>query len=283
MERSKKLKLKRWHIILLLIASFCISFIVYDVSRWHGSDTNNYPVSEGYQDLAYEKSIARSTEYIKTIPRKLNVPSFSVAVGINGQQVWSKAVGYADLDKKLQATTETAYRIGSSSKAVTSTLAAKLYEDDQFDLDKDLNGLIPNYPTKKWGFNAKQLLSHTAGFPDYKDLKINGIYSTLCNCKTYESVTESLNVFNNVDLLYEPGTQYSYNSFDIILASAYIEQLTGKSYLDVLNDQVLSPLNMQNTQGDHVANKDQPNTVFYETNGQVDLESGKQLVSLLMK
>ncbi|MEW2921228.1 serine hydrolase domain-containing protein [Muricauda sp. ANG21] len=261
----KRLKLKKRHLILLFISCFSISCGVYDLSRWHQSETNTYPVSEGYQDLEYVKSITKSKEYIKTIPSKLNVPSFSVAVGINGKLIWSEAVGYSDLEKKTPATTETLYRIGSTSKAVTSTLVARLYEENKFDLDKNLNGFISNYPTKKWDFNARHLLSHTAGFPDYKDLKLGGLYRTICNCKSFKNVTEALKVFNKVELLYEPGTKYSYNSFDIVLVSAYIEKITGENFLDVLNNQILSPLTMKNTQGDHVEDKSQPNTVFYES------------------
>ena len=159
---------------------------------------------------------------MKTIPEKINVPSFSVAVGLKGSVIWSETIGYQDIKSNIPASPNTIYRIGSTSKAVTSTLVAKIFEEGGIDLDYSITDEIENYPSKEWSITPRQLLSHSAGIPDYEDLSIHGLYSTLCNCKNYESVTESLSIFNDVDLQYEPNTNYEYTSMDYILLLSLI-------------------------------------------------------------
>ncbi|GAB5565224.1 MAG: serine hydrolase domain-containing protein [Winogradskyella sp.] len=263
--------------VFFIISIVCISCGVYDISSWDNYNESIFPISEGVKDSTYIKSIKLSKAYIKDSPKRINVPSFSIAVGIDGKVVWSEAVGYSDLELKTPAKTETQYRIGSTSKAVTASLAMRLYEQNRFDLNKNLNGTINNYPKKKWGFNAKQLLSHTAGLPDYSDLKLGGLYRTTCNCKNYSSVTEALKVFNKVKLQYQPGTEYKYNSFDIVLVSAYIEGITKNPFLETLSTELLQPLDMNNTLGDNAINSIQPNTIFYKSKKPLKFKEWKTL------
>lgn len=87
----------------------------------------------------------------------------------------------------------------------------------------------------------------------------------MCNCKNYKSVTESLNIFNNVKLQYEPNTDYKYTSFDFILLSAYLEKLTKKDFLSLLEYKLFRPLNMANTFADHSSYQKGMIATFYET------------------
>src|SRR5581483_4655045 len=56
------------------------------------------------------------------------VPGFSVAVAVDGTNVWSEGFGYADLEAKMPVTTATRFRIGSVSKAITAAGLALLVE-----------------------------------------------------------------------------------------------------------------------------------------------------------
>lgn len=219
----------------------------------------------GVENVRYSEQIAEARAYLKTIPDKINVPSFSVAVGLNGSVVWSEAVGFQNIKNKTSASPNTIYRIGSTSKAVTSTLVAKIFEEGGIDLEYSITDEIENYPKKEWSFTPRQLLSHSAGIPDYEDLKIHGLYSTLCNCKNYKSVTESLSIFNDVELQYKPNTNYEYTSMDFILLSAYLEEQTKKDFLSLLEEKLFDPLDMTNTFGDHSHNQKRNIATFYET------------------
>ena len=253
-----------------LILSFLIIIIygLYNIFSYSTlPDTGSLPINVGVTDGQYLNEIAEAQKYLKSIPKALNVPSFSVAVGIKGEIVWSEAIGLRNIQNKVEATTNTIYRIGSTSKAVTSTLAAKLFEEGLLDLEYEISNEINNFPIKEWKITPRQLLSHSAGIPDYEDLRIHGLYSVLCNCRNYPSVTESLDIFNDVELQYEPNKAYEYSSFDFVLLSAYLEKITNTDFLTLLNQKVFHPLSMDNTFGDHSQYVKGEMASFYETKG----------------
>jgi len=228
-------------------------------------DFENLPNTVHIFDKNYEKEITDAQKYLQTIPKKINTPSFSVAVGHKGKVIWSEAIGYQDIENKIPAHPNSIYRIGSTSKAVTSVLAARLVDKGQMDLETLITDEIANYPKKEWGFTPRQLLSHSAGIPDYNDLKLGGLYRTLCNCRNYTSVTEGLKVFNKVKLLYRPGSSFKYTSFDIVLLSAYMETITKTDFLSLLNTEVLEPLEMKHTFADHSKYQKDTIVTFYKT------------------
>ena len=53
------------------------------------------------------------------------------------------------------------------------------------------------------------------------------------------------------DLEFEPGSKYSYNNSGYFLLGAIIERVTGKSYEQVLKENIFDPLGMKNTGYDH--------------------------------
>jgi CubicO group peptidase (beta-lactamase class C family) len=61
------------------------------------------------------------------------VPGMSVAVVQDGEFVWSRGFGMADLENSVPATAQTLYRLGSISKPITATAAMTLWEHGQLD------------------------------------------------------------------------------------------------------------------------------------------------------
>ena len=108
-------------------------------------------------------------------------------------------------------------------------------------------------------------MSHTAGFPDYEDLGISGGFYTLLNFKQFNTVQEGLKVFQDIPLLYQPGEQFKYNSFDVVLASRVIEGISDKDFLTFLDDNIFQDLNMKNTYADHSNRRSEYEAEFYET------------------
>ncbi len=250
--------------LLLLIAAW----MAYDYTTWE-----DYPISDVFplytevSDQRYISRIDRAEERLIQIREELQVPSVSIAVSRDGTMLWSAATGYAHMDKAAAlATPKSVYRIGSISKPLTATVAARLYDRRQLDLDKKIGHHIDNYPQKKWDFNLRQLLSHTAGIGNYEDFGPYGLFISLCNCTRFSTVSESLDVFNEVDLLYRPGTEYKYSTFDNSLVAAWMEQRTRKTFLDLVAEEIFTPLNMRDTYADHAPGRENPKSLvtFYE-------------------
>ena len=249
--------------IFILIISLC--YFGYYLFSWRELPNNRKYVKTTVESNSdFIKQIQLSSKKLEILVDSLNVPSASIAIGINNKIVWSEAIGYADLNNRIIATPKTTYRIGSTSKAVTSVAVMTLVQKNKLNLDRSVADIVPGYPTKKWKFTTRQLLSHTAGFPDYDDLGSGGFY-TLLNFKQFNTVKEGLIVFKDVPLLFKPGEQFSYSSFDIVLISRVIEKISGKDFLTYLDNTIFQPLEMYNTYGDHSNKKSAYEAKFYQT------------------
>lgn len=209
------------------------------------------------------QAIKESTEYLKKIKEKYKLPGLSVCVGVKGKIVWQQGWGFANIEQKTLVTPETQFRVGSISKCMTSLAVGKLYQQGKLRLDADVRDYVPYYPKKKYSFSVRQLAGHIAGVPHYKKKQ-----KTVT--KHYTSVKESMTLFDQRPLLFEPGTQYQYSSYGYNLLSAVIEGASKKSYLKYMKKRVFKPLGMTNTIPDDVTKK-MPNraTLYHLYKGKI--------------
>ena len=66
-------------------------------------------------------------------------------------------------------------------------------------------------------------------------------------------------------MLYKPGSNFAYSTFDINLASVVLEQAAGQPFLEYMKANVFDVLKMQNTYGDHTRSKTKHFATFYQT------------------
>lgn len=71
----------------------------------------------------------------------------SVAVSRDGAVIYSKAVGFADVENKVKADETSKYRIGSISKTFTSVLILKAVEENKLDLNQTIDKFFPTIKT----------------------------------------------------------------------------------------------------------------------------------------
>ncbi len=120
---------------------------LYNVHLWYSfGEIDGYPVSAGVTVEEFEDEVSTALDRLIRARDTLNVPSISAAVGLRGELIWSSAVGYADLEKREPATSNTIYRLCSTSKAVTSTLIMRFAEEGLIRLDEQVNNHIPQLP-----------------------------------------------------------------------------------------------------------------------------------------
>lgn len=255
-------KLLRWIIGLAILP---LIYFTYNFFSWATLPEKRLEARTiGIANETYRNEIDQASSELFNILTRLNVPSASVAVGVDGQIVWSEAIGYADVQKQIPATPQTAYRIGSTSKAMTSTALMLLEQQGKLDLDQAVIEILPDFPEKEWNFTTRQLLSHTAGIIDYEQLGLYGGFYSLLNFRQFDSVEEGLKIFKNRPLQFEPGTNFMYNSFDIVLASRVLEVVADQPYLDFLKEHLFTPLGMTNSYGDHGPYGGENEAIFYQ-------------------
>jgi CubicO group peptidase (beta-lactamase class C family) len=98
-----------------------------------------------------------------------NVVGVSVGVEQASDVIVRGGWGLADRGTGRQATAETVYRLGSSSKQFTAALVMKLVERGVVGLDDPVDRHLPQMPRKWLGITIRQLLNHTSGVPNFTD------------------------------------------------------------------------------------------------------------------
>ena len=170
-----------------------------------------------------------------------NLPGLSVSVMKEGEIVYSKGFGYADVDSKtLINPSKTKFRIGSFSKTLTASALMILVEKEQIDLDKSIYSYVPEFPQKKWDFNLRMMAGHLSGIRHYEN---DEFYIT----KNYDNIFDALEVFQDDPLMHEPGTKYLYSTHAWTLISLAIERAANIPFTQFMDSDVFSKLGMANT------------------------------------
>jgi CubicO group peptidase (beta-lactamase class C family) len=149
--------------------------------------------------------LARLESSMESLRQELKIPAMSVAVVKDQKVLWAKGFGYADLERKIPATEHTPYHLASLTKTFASTVVMRLVQEGKVGLDD---------PVSKYGVNlesdgvirVKHLLSHTS----------EG----------------------------NPGEHYSYNGNRFSELDKVIERAAGKSFGEILINDILDPLGM---------------------------------------
>jgi CubicO group peptidase (beta-lactamase class C family) len=165
------------------------------------------------------------------------VPGLSVGF-LKGEAIWTKAFGFSDLENKVPAKPESSYRLASITKTITAIAVLQLVEKGKIDLDAEVQAYAPYFPKKKWPVTVRLLLGHLGGISHYKNYAVEG------RIKIHKNTKEALAIFQDFDLVAEPGTKYSYSSYGFNLLGAVIEGASGESYGSYIKKHIFEPLGM---------------------------------------
>ncbi|WP_273567893.1 serine hydrolase domain-containing protein [Maribacter halichondriae] len=186
------------------------------------------------------QGLARADALLLNLVNQKKVPGLSITALKDGKTILQKGYGYADIEKEDPVDpTKTIFRIASVSKNIAATALAFMVEEGKIELDESFYKYVHYFPKKQWDFTIRQLASHTAGIRGYRGTEygLNKPYS----------FKESIKIFKDDPLLFEPGTDYFYNSYDWVLISLAMEEVSGIPFEEYVQKKVLTPLGMGNT------------------------------------
>jgi CubicO group peptidase (beta-lactamase class C family) len=182
---------------------------------------------------------------------KIGQFSGAVLVAENGQIIYKKAFGYANMDLDVPNMVDTKFRIASMTKAFTAMLIMQLVEEGKVQLDEKITNYLPDYP-KPQGDNITihHLLTHTSGMLNYTN--IDGFWAN--ETRNPYTMEQLVKVFSDSAIIDTVGTKYRYNNGGYVLLGAIVEKVTGKTFEQVLNEKILKFLNMKNSGYDKPGN-----------------------------
>jgi D-alanyl-D-alanine carboxypeptidase len=169
--------------------------------------------------------------------------SGAALIAKDGEPVWQKAYGLADREKKIAATLDTRFRLGSMPKMFTAVAIAQLVEQGKFGFDDTLAAVLPDYPDQENAAKIRvhHLLTHTSGLGDIFGPEFSRTKDKLRTLGDY------LPLFAGDPLRFEPGNSRSYSNAAFIVLGLIIEKHSGQSYYDYLQQHIFDPAGMKST------------------------------------
>lgn len=159
------------------------------------------------------------------------------AIGTGTSEPVISAVGSPTTERTGSVTASTRFDAASLTKpVVTTTIALRLYEQGQLDLDEQLSTYIPaTERTPRGEIPVRTLLTHTSGLPPYKSFPFGW--------DSKDDLLESL--YNSpLGLLAEPGDLFVYSDLNFVFLADALRHITGQSLADLAQQHVFEPIGM---------------------------------------
>jgi CubicO group peptidase (beta-lactamase class C family) len=197
------------------------------------------------------RSFGQSADIKTFIESYIRDHSFSGTILIKKKdlKLYENSFGLANRAFNVPNSIDTRYKIASVTKIFTSVLILQLYEQGKISLTTPVKTYIPGY-TGKGGdkITIHHLLNHTSGLPyvgpkSKEDALDNGMEEF----QMPHSIDDAIRKYYSRDPVNEPGKIFSYNNGEYIILGKIIENICGKSFEEVLTQQILKPLGMNNS------------------------------------
>jgi CubicO group peptidase (beta-lactamase class C family) len=190
--------------------------------------------------LSQEK-IERLDEMMKTALEKFHVPGAAVGVIVDGNIILTKGYGTRDLLNSLPTTENTQFAIGSCSKAFTTFVLGELVDKKLISWDDPVIKHLPEFHLKDLHathhITIRDLVTHRSGLPRHDLLWYGSKLSRI----------ELLSKLQHLEPTADLREKFQYNNLMYMVAGLVIEKVTGKSWEQVVQEGILTPLSMNNS------------------------------------
>ena len=152
-------------------------------------------------------------------------------------------VVFDNVEVSFYGDSEGLYQIGSMTKAFTGLAIQKLIDEGLVNEDASVSDYIEGfeafYESKRVDITVRNLLEQKSGYTNIE--------------KDYPSATEAMTLSEWADsisgreLSFMPGTEYAYSNVNYNLLGLIIETVSGRTYREYMETEILIPLGLKNT------------------------------------
>ena len=168
------------------------------------------------------------------------IPGLSVAIVHASQLVFAKGYGLASVEFDLPASPETVYPISSVSRMFAGLASVRLASRGALDLDASISAYLDDVPEDKSGITVRHLLQHTHGLEDFYG---SDEYSEETGLAIDESTVDEVVAWSlGRPLRFAPGSDWAYGVVGYVALGYILETVSDKSYVDLVGEEVLTPL-----------------------------------------
>lgn len=172
---------------------------------------------------------------------RAGAPGASLLVVRGGRVAYARGYGLAEVETRTPVTPRTNFRLASLSKQFTATAVMLLVADGKLRFDDSLSALLPDLPAFARGVTVRQLLTHTAGLPDYEDFVPDSQ-----SAQVHDRDVPAL-IGRAAGPRFAPGTRYAYSNTGYVLLALVVERASGQRFAEFLRRRIFAPLGMTGT------------------------------------
>lgn len=171
-------------------------------------------------------------------------PGCALGVVHDGQLVYARGYGMANLDLGIAITPGSVFRIASTSKQFTAASTVLLAQSGAISLDDDIREYLPEIPEYERPVTIRQLLNHTSGIRDYLALmRLAGLRGQ----DWYTDEEALAMIVRQTNTNFEPGSEHLYSNSGYFLISQIVKRVSGMSLREYAQENIFTPLGMTDT------------------------------------
>ena len=224
--------MKKYFLLLILIIYSC--------------DTQQDSVEKiQFQDKEYSEAFQLIEYWLDAQKDYEKLPGLTAVITDKDENKWAGSFGLSDDENKMNI--ENTFSICSISKLFTSVALMQLVEEGKISLDDKVEDVLPWFDINNDFDNApdltlKSILSHSSGLPR----ESNHPYWSWPDFP-FPSKQAVIDELNNQEMLYPPSKYYQYSNLGLSLLGYVIEEVSGQSFDNYVNKNILIPLGMSST------------------------------------
>lgn len=200
----------------------------------------------GFTDKQLPPSSRQIDLLIRHEIQELQIPGLAAAVVRDGRILYMHTYGIANIEWDEPVRKNSAFQIASVTKLFTSTLVMKFMQEGRIRLEDPISKYLDNAPASWKNIEVRHLLSHQSGIP--WPASIGGFLGTKPSTTDKPATKEQ--VFKDMAdsaLVFKPGAKESYMNGDAFVLQMVLEKIGGKTIVDLFNDEVFTPLHMNDS------------------------------------
>ncbi|MFP4457037.1 MAG: serine hydrolase domain-containing protein [Clostridia bacterium] len=173
-----------------------------------------------------------------------DTPGASVAVSKDGEIIFRKGYGRANLEYNIPIKKDTIFHVASVSKQFTAMSILLLEKKGLLNIDDPIQTYLPDFPSFQYEITIRHLLHHVSGLRDQWQLLVYGSWR-MDDVITHNHIMKML--LRQKELNFKPGTKYLYCNSGYTLMAEIVKRVSGKSLAEFAKESIFEPLSMNNT------------------------------------